>query len=38
MVGQDGSVGDEFVPERHAFRAVDDAPDPALFIAGMDAA
>jgi SAM-dependent methyltransferase len=38
MVGEDGSVGDEFVPERHAFSAVDDAPDPALLIAGMDAA
>ena len=38
MAGPDGSVGDEFVPERHAFSAVDDAPDPALLIAGMDAA
>jgi SAM-dependent methyltransferase len=33
-----GPVDDEVVPERHAFSAVDDAPDPAFLIANMDAA
>jgi SAM-dependent methyltransferase len=38
MTGKSGRVGDEFGPERHAFSAVDHAPDPALLIANMDAA
>jgi len=38
MTEQDRRVGDGLAPERQGFGAVDDAPDPALLIAGMDAA
>jgi SAM-dependent methyltransferase len=38
MTGPGGRDDEEVVQERHAFSAVDDAPDPATLIANMDAA
>jgi len=38
MAGGVGSASEDFVPERQAFSAVDEAPDPGLLIANMDAA
>ncbi len=38
MSEHDSVADGGFVPEKHAFQAVDEAPDPALLISGMDAA